>query len=233
MVGVAVPGTTEGRSPRLKGHATIRHLERVSVSSPSSQPTPNALVLVNLAAAPSAGQTPSLPLPSPKIPKFQVQGPSLRSSPAACNCNQTCPSAAAVAGRTTKRGTTAADRACRPVTSISHRSSALGSPTPPPAAAAAAAVLTCRGCPCPAQACPPVGAAHWVCAPGSGRRYALLHPAARCTAAACLPCWLAGLVAFTAGVPPGCCAVDPSIMRSPDWPIDGVICAGMLAGLPK
>ncbi len=195
-----------------------------SVASPSSQPTPTALVTRQTrtgqpqsSTVGRAGSLPALPLPPLPSPK---------SSPAACNCNQTCPSAAAVAGRTTKHGTTTADRACQPVTSISHRSSALGSPPPPLAAAGCCADLP--RLPLPGPGWPSRrGGSLGVCASGS---VCLVAPDCALHGRR-LRAWLAGwLVAFTAGVPPGRGAVDPSVMRWPDWRIDEVICARHVGG---
>ena len=168
------------------------------------------LGLVKLTATPSGGQAPSLPsrsplsqVPSHKIPKSQVVTCSLQPDQ-----SKSCPPAAAVAGRTTKDGTTTADRACQPVTSISHRSSALGSPTPPLAAAGCCADLP--RLPLPGPGWPSRrGGSLGVCASGP---VCLVAPGCALHGHRLRAGWL---VAFTAGVPPGRGAVDPSVMH---WP---------------
>ncbi len=193
---------------------------------------PGRLGLVNLAAARSGEQAGRLPPchPSPPSPKSQnSQVPSPKSQVVTRSLQLQPDLSACGGGGRTDDKTRDDDRGSRVSTShIDFPQKLCPRITHPAARCCCCAVLTCRGCPCPAQACAPVGAAHWVCVRLD--RHALLHPAARCTAAPCGPCLLVGLVAFTAGVPPGCCAVDPSVMHWPDSPIDGVICARHVGG---
>ncbi len=168
------------------------------------------LGLVNLRAAPSGGQAPSLPFLSPlsQVPSRHLQ-PATATRPVRLRRRW----------QDGRQNTGRRPRIARVSQSRRFPTEALPSDHPPRRLLLLAAVLTCRGCPCPAQARPPVGAAHWVCARLG--RYALLHPTARCTAAACVPGLLAGwLPSLPASLPAAVLSTRQS-------------CAGLTGGLTK